>query len=256
MNWRKNYFRSIMSLKLPMNTKKKLLNNLFKDKNVYIFAAGPSLNHVDIEKMEDLLKENLVICIKQSYNTLSTYSDLLLMNFCNFQDYKWNSLKCPVIWATFEDNHSKLIKEQGIRCDEIIKIIDNKKGFSYTTAFTNLWSDILDVENMTSRWGPGLMYELALPISLFTGVDTIYLVGWDIGTLDNDNNKSFMNKHFYDHSKVKMKTKINNKEIELVSESTKDLKEWLEKEGKAIKVISDISLVHKSINRENKWLKK
>ena len=45
-------------------------------------------------------------------------------------------------------------------------------------------------------WGPGLMYEMAIPLAMFLGCKEIITVGWDIGDIskfggDNENEEQW-----------------------------------------------------------------
>jgi len=257
---RKKLVRDTLELEIPIDMKLRLLKGVFKGKEAFIFAAGPSLSSVNIEKIKPLLEDNLVICIKQSINIVSSDCDVLLMNFCNFNDYNWSELKCPVIWTSFESKHSDIIKSRKLKCDELLPVIENgkndKQGLSSSTAGKRLWSNFSRLSEGSAIWGPGLMYELAFPLALNCGVEHITLVSWDIGALKETNNEAFLNEHFYKNKNVEMKTKITNFEIEVVSKSTKGLKEWLNNNGVGLSIISDRSLVDMSIKREDKWLKK
>lgn len=254
--WRKMYYRSVVDSKLPLSQKIKLTENLFDGKDVYIFAAGPSLKNIDMELLRPKLKRSLVFCIKQSYEVVKEFCDVIIMNYCNFQDYEWDEMNSAVFWASFEKGHAESIESNGYKCSHIFDIKNNKDGFRNTTAFKNSWGSILNVEDSSANWGPGLMYEIAIPIALSAKPKNIHLVGWDIGskTEEADNTK-FMNDHFYDHSKVKLKTKITNEEIDLVSSSTYSLWEFLKEKGIELTVISDRSLVNSKVVREMEYLK-
>lgn len=258
MNWRKRYFRDLMSSKLPIDKKMSGCKDLFKGRNGFIFAAGPSLKNVEIEKIPEF-EDSLTICIKQSISIVGDSCDILLMNFCNFSAYDWDSILCPVFWTTFAADHPTLIKQKSKKHDALFEVIENGtndwEGFSQSTAGKGAWQNLLEIDSGYTKWGPGLMYELAIPLAINCGIDHIYLVGWDIGTKDPDSENSFLNKHFYDHGSLEIKTNISNLEIEFVSKSTKSLHNWLNKRNIGLSVVSDKSLADEVIPRENKWLK-
>lgn len=257
--WRKEYVRNLFQSALSFDMKKKLSKRLFRGKTAYIFAAAPSLNHVDVKRMENELSDNLVISIKQSVEVTKAYTDFMLINFCNLTDFDWQSITAPVFWTTFDDSHPSIIRENNFKCDETFKATGNGKnnadGFANSTAGAKRWSNLLEFEEGIIKWGPGLMYELALPLAIHFGVRKICLVAWDIGKLSDDK-EAFVNEHFYDSSRIKNKMKINDTEIEVVSKSTESLLEWLKNENIELSVVSPSSLVSAKVKRENKWLKK
>lgn len=257
--WRKEYVKSLFESALPFAMKKKLSKKLFREKTAYIFAAAPSLNQVDIESMERELSDNLVISIKQSVEVTKAYTDFMLINFCNLTDFDWKNISAPVFWTTFDESHPLMIKENNFKCDETFKATGNGKnnadGFASSTAGSQKWDNLIELEEGVIKWGPGLMYELAIPLAIHLGVNKICLVAWDIGKLSEDK-EAFVNEHFYDSTRIKSKMKINDTEIEVVSKSTDSLFEWLKKDGIELSVVSPSSLVSKKVKRENEWLKK
>lgn len=254
----KKYFRGLWKSQLPKDQKLKLSNGLFAGKDAYIFAAGPSLSRVDIERLYSRLERSFVISIKQSIDIVGEVTDCMIMNFCNFSEYRWNEIVAPVLWTIWQDKQETLIRDKGAICDVAFRVVDNDKAtlenFKKTTAGKCNWNNLLRFPDSVIPWGPGLMYEVAIPLAILSGVKHIYLVGWDIGSKQSD--ISFHNKHFYDNSKVEMKTLMTNDEIDVVSASTEHLKKWLNTRGIELSIISDSSLVHSSVPRKNEWLYK
>jgi hypothetical protein len=232
---------------------------LFKGREAFIFAAGPSLQQVDMEALRGRLNQALVISIKQSIEMVGAECDAMVMNFCNFSGYDWEKIYCPVFWTTWNPSMPERIRTEGARCDAAFEVKDNSKPTAETLANTTAghqdWSNLLRLPASEVPWGPGLMYEIAIPLALHTGVSHIYLVGWDIGTLNKTTDDGFDNEHFYNNEKVRMKTKITNLEIETVARSTKSLRVWLEARGVGLSVVSDRSLVDKSVTRDTQWIR-
>lgn len=256
--WRKKYIRTLFESSLPFGVKKRLSSNIFIGKTAYIFAAAPSLNLVDVKKLREELSENLVISIKQSVEVTKEFTDFMLINFCNLTDFSWDEIDNPVFWTTFEDNHPAIINKSQYKCNEIFRAYGNGSnddaGFSVSTAGAESWEDLLNLEDGKVKWGPGLMYELAIPLALHLGVNKICLVAWDIGKLSSSED-AFVNEHFYDSKRIKNKMKINDTEIKVVSGSTGSLFEWLKERNIELTVISPSSLVSEKVERENYWLK-
>lgn len=257
--WRKVHYKNIWRSNLPFETRYQLTRNLFQGKEAFIFAGGPSLRQVNIEAMRPELENSFVACIKQSVDVVGDVCDALVMNFCNFSAYDWPSIDSPTFWATFDPSHPELIRKKGAHCNATFEVIENgtndAKGFAKSTAGKGFWENLRKFEDGKVRWGPGLMYELAIPLALHSGVKHIHLVGWDIGTLNTETSEAFLNEHFYENQKVEMKAKITNLEIETVAKSTKNLQDWLANEGVGLSVVSDRSLVSPSVPRVDRWLK-
>lgn len=70
---------------------------------------------------------------------------------------------------------------------------------------------------MNQPWGPGIMYEMAIPLCLYLGVRKIVTVGWDIGDLSSfekgteDDTQRVFQEHFYgnEHEKIVYAKNIN-----------------------------------------------
>jgi hypothetical protein len=257
--WRKYHFRSLWRSDLPLELKFSLSKGLFVGREAFVFAGGPSLRQVDMAALRDRLQGALVICIKQSAEVVGAECDAMIMNFCNFSSYDWETISCPVFWATFDPSHPDLIRSKGAGCHATFEVVENSTnnaaGFAQSTAGRECWEKFARFTDGKVRWGPGLMYELALPLALHAGVSHINLVGWDIGVLSTETSGGFLNEHFYDSGQVEIKTKITNLEIETVARSTKGLKTWLEGRGVGLSVMSDRSLVDASIKREMQWMR-
>lgn len=256
--WRKSYFRSLWASEIPQELRFSLSKGLFAGRDAFIFAGGPSLRQVDMAALSANLKGALTICIKQSAEFVGTDCDAMIMNFCNFSSYDWEAFDYPVFWATFDPVHQELIRSKRARCNAMFKVVENgtndANGFAQSTAGREYWENFFHFTDGMVRWGPGLMYELAIPLALHTGVSHIYLVGWDIGVLNRDRSGAFLNEHFFDNAQVEMKTKITNLEIETVARSTKGLRIWLEDCGVGLSIVSDRSLVDESVKREMQWM--
>ena len=255
MNPLKKYLRFLYSSQISPIDKLKQSKNLFIDRTAYIFAAGPSLNKIIFNRMAHELENNLVLCIKQSYEKVGLLCDSMILNLCNYQNYDWDNFQCPVIWAAFEDDHRDIFLKKKVKQDFIIDVYDNRDNngkFDKTIAKRLEWERLLEFSESKACWGPGLMYEVAIPYALHLGVNNIVLVAWDIG-IQNNNKECFQNDHFYANT-VEIPTAISNEEISLVSDSSGDLRRWLLKQNVNISIVSNQSSGHHSIPRDLRWL--
>ena len=82
--------------------------------------------------------------------------------------------------------------------------------------------------NFARPWGPGTMYEMAIPMALYMGCSKIVTIGWDLfkNTLNSpENRKDDWCYKGITHESTKTQGSI--KELKMVKDSTKGLYEWL-----------------------------
>ena len=73
-------------------------------------------------------------------------------------------------------------------------------------------AELLDFENIlldnpengiNQPWGPGIMYEMAIPLAIHLGCKKIVTIGWDIGDISSfskdvkDETQRVFQEHFY-----------------------------------------------------------
>ena len=107
-------------------------------------------------------------------------------------------------------------------------------------------------------WGPGIMYEMALPLALYLGCKKIVTIGWDIGDLSSfengteDDTQRVFQEHFYgdEHEKiVYAKTSMGPREIKSVAKATKGIYYWLKEQGVEWEMVSDTNPGYEGIPR-------
>ena len=91
-------------------------------------------------------------------------------------------------------------------------------------------------------WGPGCMYELAIPLAVYSGCKKIVTIGWDIGFPNQEDN------HLHFHSQ-KTDVKPQNNEIQEAIDSTTHLYDWFVEKDIDMKIISDINTADKRFKR-------
>tara|TARA_R110000803_G_scaffold99365_1_gene167409 strand:- start:564 stop:1388 length:825 start_codon:yes stop_codon:yes gene_type:complete len=248
-----------------------VLKNKYEGETAYIVAGGPSLNNYSHEYLKEFMSDKLCMPIKQSYNILKDVSDFHLLNFCNFSPYDWSDNVSMVTWAVFEQFHPEMITQNNFPLDLMIPIFRNNpntgggsgpNAMEHSLAEREDW-DTMKLDNaeygFNQPWGPGIMFELAIPLAIYLGCKKIVTVGWDIGDLskfedtDIDNNsKSIFQDHFYgdDHEKiVYSKTKMRPREITSVAKATEGLYNWLKTQGVEWEMVSDINPGYTGIKR-------
>lgn len=235
------------------------LKDTYKDEKCYIIGAGPSLNNYSQEYLKEKLKDKLVISLKQSYEILEEIVDIHILNFANYRPYNYKNNNPIVVWEVFEQFHVSMILENNLKCDLMLPTSGNwepneekkfKESQCGSLSFDN-WT--LD-KTLNRQFGPSLIFEMAIPITLHLGVKGITTIGWDIGDIskfDNIKEKEFFQEHF-DNSSEKIiyaKTSQTKLELQTIINSTEYLNKWLLSKNVELNIISDINPAHKSIPR-------
>ena len=111
---------------------------------------------------------------------------------------------------------------------DTFKLGDGTPNIENTISYTEEW-DWLDMNKRISRaWGPGTMYESAIPLALFMGCTKIVTIGWDLFKDTLNNPEKDKQDWFYNDLEFKQtKTVGSLKELEMVKNSTKGLYNWL-----------------------------
>ena len=96
----------------------------------------------------------------------------------------------------------------------------------------------LDMNIDFSRpWGPGTMYELAIPLALYMGCSKIVTIGWDLFK-NTINSGQKQDDWFYDNIEYQnTKTLAGLKEHLMVAKRTKGLYEYLEKQDVELVIV-------------------
>jgi len=243
------------------------LKDAYKGETAYIIASGPSLNNYTHEYLQEFLSDKLTMSIKQSWNILKDQTDFHLLNFCNFAPYDWSNCKSIVTWAIFEQFHPDMIFQNRLACDAMIPIYRNSPmtgggqgpdKMKFSLAERGDWDTMLLDENINQPWGPGIMYEMAIPLALYLGCKKIVTVGWDIGDINSfsngkdDDTQRVFQEHFYgdEHNKIQYaKTSMGPREISSVAKSTESLYKWLNNRGIEWNMVSDRNPGYEGIKR-------
>jgi hypothetical protein len=230
------------------------LKDRYHGETCYIVSAGPSLKNYEPEYLKSKLENKLVFTIKQSYLLLKEICDFHILNFTNFEPYQWLD-ETIVAWEVFEQYHPQMILENGFNVDVMFPVIRNHGTMDNTQAARLDFDDFTMDKTYDRAWGPGLMYEMAIPLAMFLGCKEIITVGWDIGDIskfsgDNQNEEQWQD-HFYEgKSNIQYApTSMTKQEVELVTESVSFVHKWLKEKGIDFKICSDRNPADKSIPR-------
>lgn len=249
----------------------KTLKNQYKGETAYILGAGPSLNNYSHEFLREFMSDKLCMTIKQVYNILKEQTDFHIMNFCNFAPYDWSGNKSIVSWIIFEQYHPEMIFKNKLASDLMVPLfrntpwtggIEGPNKLSRSICEMEDWDTMLLDDPTTSfnqPWGPGIMYELAMPLALYLGCTKIVTVGWDIGDLSkfenelSDHTQREWQDHFYGaEGKGKVvyaPQKMGPREILSVANSTKSLYYWLKDRNIEWEMVSDRNPGYENIPR-------
>lgn len=259
----------ILQLEKPED-RLKVLKDKYKGDIAYIVAGGPSLKNYTNEYLNNFLSDKLVFSIKQSYEILKEVTDFHILNFTNFKPYDWSHNKSIVSWAIFEQFHPDMIFKNNLTCDLMIPIYRNNPNtgggvgpdkMSFSVVERGDY-DLLKLDHpevgFNQPWAPGIMYEMCIPLAIYTGCKKIVTIGWDIGDINsfkngkNDDTQRVFQDHFYgdEHKKiVYAKTSMGPREILSVSKSTKDMFYWLKNQGIDWEMVSDRNPGYEGIPR-------
>ena len=244
-----------------------LLKNKYKDETAYIVGCGPSLKNYNLYKLKSFLQDKFVLGIKQTYDILEDIIDIHLLNFCNWKPYRYKNSNTIVNWIVYMQDQPPYIVHNNIPCDFMLPLYRNHAGYENTIAFQRDFENLLIDNSFQRPWGSGIMYESALPLALYCGVKNIVTLGWDIGSIDNNDKGKDKVKydHFYAEGKDGEKTPYDGvnvvrnpiggsagmsyNETQMVIDSTEDLYKFLQSINVNLSIVSDRNPAHKSIPR-------
>jgi hypothetical protein len=202
-----NKIRKLISGK-DIYTKINSLKNLHIDKECVILSCGPSISKYKEEI--SLLKDKIIICVKQSIHT-SPYCNYHLLNFVNDESYSYVNPK-PITFYISKNTYNN--------ADFNLKL-DVRHHLYKTKEFDKFLLE----KTLNRPWGPGIMYELAFYLAHHIGCKKVTTYGWDA-----DLSKTT---HFYKNGEItsNMKTELNNAKL-----IEKDFVNFFIKKGMSINI--------------------
>tara|TARA_B100000287_G_scaffold406514_1_gene431050 strand:- start:518 stop:1315 length:798 start_codon:yes stop_codon:yes gene_type:complete len=238
--------------------------NKYEGETAYILGTGPSINDIPKKDFEKL-KDKLVISMKQTLSSVPD-ADYHLLNFCNLTKYEYKNENTIVGWSVWDGNQPHTIINN-FDNDFILptyKLNDGSVDLENSIAFNLDQLDKLDIDSGMARpWGPGTMYEMAIPLAVYFGCNKIVTLGWDLYGTEIDRYKddieSLTQPHCYNNEDLEWTntdTSITRKEIVGVIKSTKMIKKWLNDKGVDLEIIdpNGNNPAYKSIKkREKLW---
>ena len=170
------------------------------------------------------MSDKLVIGIKQTYDLFYEEMDYQLLNAVNIKTYDYKTDNTIVVWTVYQQDQPYYIINNDVPCDFMTPIYRNHGSIHNTIAAIGDWSEIGFDVSFERPWGPGLMYELAIPLateffrplSMYLGCKKIVTIGWDIGVLrEHEKGQQYINyDHFYQKGRDKHKVEYDGVNVE------------------------------------------
>ena len=234
----KNKIQNLNTIEERLN----LLKNKYKGETAYLVTCGPSLANHDDNILMDKLRDKLVLSVKQAHDVVGDISDFHLLNTYNLKEYHYLVENTIVIWSVSKSYaYNQLQRIQNKPLDIYFPVINPPYITEQDTIAGKLNFDDMKLLNQRCEvtWGPGMFYEMMIPLCLHLGVKNIVTIGWDLKVTDE-------HKHFY---KEKMDCKPQNGELQQAVDSTTPFFDWCQLNNINLKIISDINEVDNRFER-------
>jgi glycosyltransferase involved in cell wall biosynthesis len=250
---RASFVKSKMSEDMSQTDKIDFLKDLFKGETAYVLSCGPTLTDHNPEKIKNILKDNLGVSIKQSFDLFGDLIDFHIYNCANFKQYDYSKNSPVVVEASTTPYRLG-------SCD--LKFFIRERDFNKSTAAAKDYDSwTLDSNPLLRPYGPGIMYEVVFYTLQHMGVSEIITIGWDNKLIDGDASQQ----HFYDKKGTSYKKEefIHNNEVAANAQSVASLdheakittdaiaswSDWLKSKGTTLKIISSINPAPDQIER-------
>jgi len=230
-----------------------ILKDIFKDKKCYILSCGPNLTDHDNKKVEELLKENVVIAVKQSFDLFGEHADFHAYNCANYKNYDYSENNPVIVEASTSPWNLG-------PCD--LKFFIRERDFNNSVSVTHDFDSwTYEKKQQLRPYGPGIMYESVLYLAQHIGVSEIITIGWDNKLLDAPADKQ----HFYDKedstynkgdfihqnevAKNPSAVQTLEREAKITTDAIGEWASWLSENGTTLKIISSINPAPETIER-------
>jgi len=250
---RAKFAKEVVSGDISQTDKVEFLKDLFKGEKAYILSCGPTLTDHNPEKIKELLKDNLGISVKQSFDLFGEGIDFHIYNCANFKEYDYSKNKPVVIEA------SSTPYRLG-ECD--LKFFIRERDFNNSVAATGAFDSwTFEKSPLLRPYGPGMMYEVVFYTLQHLGISEIITIGWDNKLIDGDASQQ----HFYDKkgSAYKKSDFIHSNEVaespaavasldneaRISTEAMLPWYEWLKSQGSTLKIVSTLNPAPEEIER-------
>lgn len=237
------------------------MKNKFKGDTAYLVTCGPSLTRNNQSKLRELLKDELVICAKQSFTYLNDICDIHLLSTYNYQPYTYDNPNTIKSWQltamNMENELERIIYQWNHEIDLYFPVISGpwitlEGSTAYTRNFNN-WKRLgVDTQVL---WGPGILYESGFPMCYLLGVKRIVTIGWDIGDLGryngSDRDPNWIEQHAQELYTASVGRGPSYTELKNTIECTTEMYDWFQSEGIQVQIISDTNPADSRFERIN-----
>ena len=247
-----------------LNTQKKkvdFLKDQFKGEECYLLSCGPSLRDYDPDYLREILKDKLVIAVKQAYDYVPDCVDFHLWNCSNLPlpNHEGNHYpyweKEPITICSSNYDLGARWDASNQHHDLFFKIPIRTEINNEFLTITKKFDDYLLEKSLTRPCGPGIMYETAIYTAVHLGVSKITALGWDLSKENPKDIKGAVSysdeyPHFYEGS-----TEVFNRgdvlpwEVKVTCEASEDLYKWLKSRNIELELASSRSALSDIIPR-------
>lgn len=266
-----------------LDEKLSVLKGAYTGKTAYILTCGPSFGNYTADYLRKRLKDELVISVKQTYDTVGDIADFHLLNSWNYKKYDYAEPR-PILLA---EKHPVDPETPFLLPDLLFPLINAgsdlplEEKLQKRLCVAQNFEDYLFEKTINRPLGPGIVYELGFYLAVHLGVSKIIIVGWDIGIPDSQ-----IMPHFYKEGEHLMLNKLPanllrkgklvtlqpggksivrdledsdlklintpgfyDDEVEKIAASTSAIYKWLLSKGIELEIVSDRSLASDEIPR-------
>lgn len=194
-------------------------------KKALLLATGPSVNLYK-ENFKNIPEDYIVFCIKSAVDAVPPgRCDFHLINNLKLKKYRYKVRRPFVVYASAG---KKDYKPADLRIKLKGPNIARSKAYDHILKF-----------GMVKKWGPGIMYDLALPFIHFLGFEHAFVCGWDLFPLGQASNLHFDGR--YGHNKTRKPCKFEGKwvnESDLINLMSGPVYEACERNGFTLSILT------------------
>jgi hypothetical protein len=244
-----------------------VLRDAYKGQRGWLLTCGPSIKDHDPQLLQDRIRDDVVISVKQTLDLIGGCADFHLLNSWNIQPYNYSS-NAPVVLMERGPHDPEVPDIEWDMCFPVTGVdpsIPRDVRLANRLAQRCNFDDYLFDTTLDRPWGPGVVYELGIYLAVHLGLSELIAVGWDIGERNTSKMEHFYDSEkpqvltkargFFSHSKKKEEESLYNQpgyyqaEVDVIADSTGACARWLKSKGVSLKVVSDKSLVDSAVPR-------
>ena len=244
-----------------------VLRDAYKGQRGWLLTCGPSIKDHDPQVLQDRIRDDVVISVKQTLDLIGGCADFHLLNSWNIQPYNYSS-NAPVVLMERGPHDPEVPDIEWDMCFPVTGVDPSTPRdvrLANRLAQRCNFDDYLFDTTLDRPWGPGVVYELGIYLAVHLGLSELIAVGWDIGQRNTSKMEHFYDSEkpqvltkargFFRHSKKKEDESLYNQpgyyqaEVDVIADSTGACARWLESKGVSLKIVSDRSLVDSAVPR-------